>query len=128
MNRKGRFPTSPPPPSHHPARQLDQTVGRLETRPRIKKVRKMDIARNKLQTPTSTIQRSLNTKTPSINLQVAEKLQMPSSESNLAFVWDLGLGGSLDVGCWGLTLSLQPFWYSPRSASRARVHSYSATS
>jgi len=30
------------PPSHQPARQLDQTVGRLDTRPRIRNVRSKD--------------------------------------------------------------------------------------
>src|SRR5882757_7497652 len=37
--RNGRFSKFPPPPSHHPAKQFDQTVGRFETRPRIKNVR-----------------------------------------------------------------------------------------
>src|ERR1019366_9124546 len=30
----GSFPKFPPPPSHHPARQFDQTVGRFDTRPK----------------------------------------------------------------------------------------------
>ena len=32
----------PPPASHQPARQLDHTVGRFETRPKIRSVRSLD--------------------------------------------------------------------------------------
>src|SRR5437660_7604655 len=37
--KRGSASNRPPPPSHHPARQLDHTVGRLETRPRTRRVR-----------------------------------------------------------------------------------------
>jgi hypothetical protein len=32
----------PPPPSHHPAKQFDQTVGKFETRPSTRSVRSLD--------------------------------------------------------------------------------------
>src|ERR1039457_5695954 len=39
-SRNGSFPKFPPPPSHQPARQFDQTVGKFDTRPRMSSVRK----------------------------------------------------------------------------------------
>src|SRR5689334_9663860 len=40
---KGSFLVLPPPPSHQPARQLDQTVGKFETRPRTSSARTKDV-------------------------------------------------------------------------------------
>src|SRR5262245_41174679 len=42
-SRKGSFLRLPPPLSHQPARQLDQIVGRFETRPRTSNVRRSDM-------------------------------------------------------------------------------------
>src|SRR5438552_8318597 len=39
MNRNGSLSGLPAPPSHQPARQFDQTVGKFETRPKTSKVR-----------------------------------------------------------------------------------------
>src|SRR5882724_1386360 len=39
MNKNGSLSAWPAPPSHHPARQFDQTVGKFETRPNTSKVR-----------------------------------------------------------------------------------------
>src|SRR6266704_6778909 len=39
-NRNGILSEWPPPPSHQPARQFDQTVGKFETRPKTSKVRR----------------------------------------------------------------------------------------